>query len=48
MVDRHNLTAADILPMAEYGKIRAESRRKIAAGKQTSPRRGRAFRDVLF
>ncbi len=34
MVDRHNLTAADILPMAEYGKIRAESRRKISAGKQ--------------
>ena len=34
MVDRHNLTAADILPMAEYGKIRAESRRRIAAGKQ--------------
>jgi hypothetical protein len=34
MVDRHNLTAADILPMAEYGKIRAESRRKIAVRKQ--------------
>jgi hypothetical protein len=34
MVDKHNLTAADILPIAEYGKIRAESRRKIAARKQ--------------
>ncbi|MGA2638725.1 DUF3501 family protein [Methylocella sp.] len=34
MVDRHNLTAADILPMAEYGEIRAEIRRKIAARKQ--------------
>ncbi|VTZ51633.1 conserved hypothetical protein [Methylocella tundrae] len=34
MVDRHNLTAADILPMAEYDKVRAESRRKIAGRKQ--------------
>ncbi|MGO9674124.1 MAG: DUF3501 family protein [Methylocella sp.] len=34
MVDRHNLTPADILPMVEYGKIRAESRREIAARKQ--------------
>lgn len=34
MVDRHNLTADDILPMAEYGRIRAESRRAIAARKQ--------------
>jgi hypothetical protein len=31
---KHELTAADILPMAEYGKIRAESRRKIAERKR--------------
>jgi hypothetical protein len=30
---KHALTEADILPMADYGKIRAESRRKIAARK---------------
>jgi hypothetical protein len=30
---KHALTAADILPLAEYGKIRAESRRKIALRK---------------
>jgi len=30
---KHVLTAADIMPMADYGKIRAESRRKIAARK---------------
>lgn len=34
MAQKHNLTAADILPMAEYGKIRAESRRKISERKQ--------------
>jgi len=34
MAGKHNLTAADILPMAEYGKIRAESRRKISERKQ--------------
>ncbi len=30
---KRELTAGDILPMAEYGKIRAESRRKIALRK---------------
>jgi hypothetical protein len=30
---KHELTPADILPMSEYGKIRAESRRKIALRK---------------
>lgn len=34
MVDRHNLTAADILSMTDYAKVRAETRRKIAARKQ--------------
>jgi hypothetical protein len=34
MAQKHNLTAADILPLAEYGKIRAESRRKISERKQ--------------
>jgi hypothetical protein len=33
MATKHELTEADILPMAEYGKIRAESRRKIAERK---------------
>jgi hypothetical protein len=30
---KHELTPADILPMADYGKIRAEARRKIALRK---------------
>ncbi len=34
MADKRDLTAADILPMADYAKIRAESRRRIAARKQ--------------
>jgi hypothetical protein len=33
MAQKHNLVAEDILPLAEYGKIRAESRRKISARK---------------
>lgn len=33
MAQKHNLTTADILPMADYGKIRAESRRKISERK---------------
>jgi Protein of unknown function (DUF3501) len=31
---KHNLTAADILPAGEYGKIRAESRRKLSERKR--------------
>ncbi len=34
MARKHILTAEDILPMADYGKIRAESRRQIAARKR--------------
>lgn len=34
MEKKHRLTPADILPMAEYGKIRAESRRKISERKR--------------
>ncbi|HET6376255.1 MAG TPA: DUF3501 family protein, partial [Methylocella sp.] len=33
MKGKHNLTRADILPLAEYGKIRAGSRRKISERK---------------
>jgi hypothetical protein len=34
MPDKHHLSASDILPMEQYGKIRAESRRRIAAQKR--------------
>jgi hypothetical protein len=34
MTQKHTLTADDILPMADYAKIRAESRRKISERKQ--------------
>lgn len=34
MAQKHELTAADVLPPAEYGKIRAESRRKISERKK--------------
>jgi hypothetical protein len=34
MAQKHNLTTDDILPLAEYGKIRPESRRKISLRKQ--------------
>jgi hypothetical protein len=34
MTVRHELTLADILPMPEYAKVRAESRRHIAAKKR--------------
>ncbi len=34
MGSKHILTTADIMPMAEYGKIRDESRRKISARKK--------------
>ncbi len=33
-IRRHELTAADILPMAEYAKVRAAERRRIAALKR--------------
>ncbi len=31
---KHELTAADIMPMTEYGKVRVETRRRIAATKR--------------
>jgi hypothetical protein len=34
MANKHLLSASDILPMEQYGKIRAESRRRIAAQKR--------------
>ena len=34
MLDKHHLSASDILPMEQYGKIRAESRRRVAAQKR--------------
>jgi hypothetical protein len=34
MGSKHALTTADVLPMAEYGKIRDESRRKISVRKR--------------
>ena len=34
MDQKHNLTAADILPMADYAKIRAQSRAKISERKR--------------
>jgi hypothetical protein len=34
MTARHELTLADILPMPEYAKVRAESRRRIAEKKR--------------
>ncbi len=34
MLGKHQLWASDILPMDEYGKIRSESRRRIAAQKR--------------
>ncbi len=34
MAQKHSLTTADILPLPEYGKIRAESRSNISARKQ--------------
>ena len=34
METKHNLTEADILPMAEYGKDRTETRRRIAERKR--------------
>ena len=35
MTARHELTVADILPMADYAKIRSEKRREIAAKKRS-------------
>ena len=34
MTNRHELTVADIMPMAEYGKVRVETRRRISAQKR--------------
>ena len=34
MAARNEITIADILPTAEYAKVRAESRRRIAARKR--------------
>ena len=34
MPNKHNLTEADIMPMADYGKVRVETRRRIAAKKR--------------
>ena len=34
MQDKHNLSAADIMPMAEYAKVRVETRRRISAKKR--------------
>lgn len=34
MIKKHNLTKADILPLEEYAKIRAEIRRKLSLRKQ--------------
>ncbi len=31
---KHSLSPADIMPMAEYGKVRVETRRRIAANKR--------------
>lgn len=33
-MNRHELTAADILPMAEYAKVRAENRRRVTEHKR--------------
>ncbi|MBN8906896.1 MAG: DUF3501 family protein, partial [Rhodospirillales bacterium] len=34
MPNKHALAPSDILPMAEYAKVRAESRRRVAARKR--------------
>jgi len=34
MLNKHTLSPSDILPMEQYGKIRADSRRRIAAQKR--------------
>ncbi len=34
MPNKREITAADIMPMAEYAKIRAETRRRVAANKR--------------
>jgi hypothetical protein len=46
MPDKHHLSESDILPMEQYGKIRAESRRRIAAQKRN--RRVSVGPDVTF
>jgi hypothetical protein len=34
VTNKHELTVADIMPMAEYGKVRVETRRRISAQKR--------------
>ena len=34
MTAKHDLTPADIMPMADYGKIRAETRKRISLRKR--------------
>jgi Protein of unknown function (DUF3501) len=46
MEHKHNLTPADILPVAEYGKIRTDSRRKISERKRN--RRVAVGPDITF
>jgi hypothetical protein len=46
MTNKHSLVAADILPMAKYGEIRAETRRRIAQRKRN--RRVAVGPDVTF
>lgn len=35
MANRHDITIADILPLAEYAEVRAESRRRVAEKKRS-------------
>ncbi len=46
MPSKHHLSAGDILPMEQYGEIRADSRRRIAAQKRN--RRVSVGPDVTF
>jgi hypothetical protein len=46
MPSKHRLSASDILPMEQYGEIRADSRRRIAAQKRN--RRVSVGPDVTF
>jgi Protein of unknown function (DUF3501) len=46
MPSKHHLSASDILPMEQYGEIRADSRRRIAAQKRN--RRVSVGPDVTF
>ncbi len=48
MDKKRSLTAADIMPMAEYGKIRKDKRREMSERKRFRTSRGRSFCDLLF